>query len=233
MTPKTETAFNSVEDHREVPAYNLSEAAVYLGIPLTTLRSWIKGRTYPTSQGEKFFAPLIEPADPIHSVLSFANLAEAHVLQATRDQDIPIPNVRVVMDYVQQQWPSRHPLISKEFYRFGKQLFVKMLEGDADSLPVNASKAGQIGLKAILDECLERLERDSTGYPIRIFPLRTKHLVLDVNVASGQPVIKNTRLLASVLFSRNKAGDSVGDLAVAYGLQEDDVEEAIKHFRAA
>ena len=72
-----------------------------------------------------------------------------------------------------------------------------------------------------------------TGYPIRIFPLCTKHLVLDVNVASGQPVIKDTRLLASMLFSRNKAGDSVTELATVYGLSEDDVEEAIKHFRAA
>ena len=144
MTSKTKTAFSGVEDPREIPTYNLSEAGVYLGIPATTLRSWTKGRTYPTSQGEKFFAPLIDPADPVHCLLSFAHLAEAHVLQATRDQDIPIPNVRVVMDYVQEQWPSRHPLITKEFYRFGKQLFVKMLEDDADSLPVNATKAGQI-----------------------------------------------------------------------------------------
>ena len=221
-------------DPRETPFYTLAEAATYLGIPATTLRSWTRGRYYPTRSGRKFFAPLIEPADAKHCLLSFANLAEAHVLQATRDRDIPIPAVRAAIDYVKEHWPSAHPLITKEFHRFGKQLFVKVLVDGVDgAVGVNVSRGGQLGLKKILDQCLERLERDDTGYPIRIFPLGTKRLVMDVNVASGQPVIKNTRLLASVLAGRNKAGDSVPQLARAYRLKQSDVKEAIAHFKTA
>ena len=221
------------DDPRETPLYNITEAAVFLGIPVTTLRSWTRGRTYPTKRGRRFFKPLISPADPHRVLLSFANLAEAHVLQATRDKDIPIPNVRQAIDYINEHWPSRHPLITKEFFRFGKQLFVKLLEGEIEAPDINVSRGGQLGLKKVLDKCLERLERDETGYPVRIFPLGTKRLVLDLNVAAGQPVIKDTRLLAAALWGRNQAGDSIADIAKAYRLKQSDVKEAIQHFRAA
>lgn len=215
-------------DPREVPLYNLAEAALYLRIPASTLRSWTRGRTYATQFGPKFFEPLIELADPAGR-MSFSNLAEAHVLQATRDREIPIPMVRSALDYVQDNWPSRHPLITSDFHHFGKELFLKRLEGD----PINASRSGQLGMKAILDELLERLERDSTGYPVRIFPVHTERLVLDIHVASGQPVIKGTRIQARNLWSRRMAGDSVARLAASYGLSESDVEEAVGHFNAA
>lgn len=231
---KAKIVVGGSNDPREVPLYNLTDAAQYLGIPATTLRNWTSGRSYPTRSGRKFFEPLIEPADPVRGLLSFWNLAEAHVLQATRDKDIPIPTVRNAIDYIREHWPSKHPLITKEFHRFGKQLFVKEIERELnEELAVNVSRHGQLGITKILNQCLERLERDESGYPVRIFPLGTKRLVLDVQVASGQPVIKNTRLLASVLWSRNKAGDSVSDLAKAYRLKQSDVKEAIEHFRAA
>lgn len=217
-------------DPREVPLYNLAEAAVFLGIPQSTLRSWIRGRTYPSQAGPKFFAPLIDAADPQHCKLSFANLGEAHILQATRDQDIPIPRVRTAIDYVQERITSPHPLISTDFYVFGKDLFLKGLAGDD---PVNVSKAGQMGIGAILNDLLRRLERDQTGYPVRIFPAKTQRLVLDIRVAAGQPTVKGTRIPAKLLWSRRLAGDSIQKLASGYGIPERDVEEAIRHFDAA
>ena len=231
MTADANEAIDIVpDDPRETPAYQFSEASVYLGIPATTIRSWFVGRCYQTQDGPKVSEPLLEPADATNMLLSFANLAEAHVLQATRDQRIPMSNVRRAIEYVQERWPSKHPLITTDFFKFGQQLFIKELDPPID---VNATQSGQLGLSSILEQCLKRLERDDTGYPVRIFPLKTNRIVLDIQVASGQPVIENTRLLASFLSSRHKAGDSVEDLAVAYGVQTTDVGEAIKHFKAA
>lgn len=226
---QTQTAPARTDDPREVPLYSLAEAAAYLGIAASTLRSWIKGRVYNTTTGPKFFKPLIEAADPARSRLSFANLAEAHILQATRDKNIPIPNVRAAIDYVQERYPSPHPLIAADFHYFGKELFLKQIEGD----PVNASRSGQLGIREILNELLQRLERDRTGYPIRIFPIQTQRLVLDLHIAAGQPVIKGTRIPARILYARREAGDTVPQLAEDYGISEADVEEAIRHFAAA
>jgi hypothetical protein len=72
------------DDLRELPAYSIAEAAHYLRIPIATLRSWVRGRHYPTEAGEKFFKPVIDLPDPNLASLSFVNLVEAHVLDAIR-----------------------------------------------------------------------------------------------------------------------------------------------------
>jgi hypothetical protein len=41
------------------PAYSVSDASRYLRIPLATLRAWLKGRFYPTKQGQQNFKPLM------------------------------------------------------------------------------------------------------------------------------------------------------------------------------
>jgi hypothetical protein len=71
-------------DPRELAIYTPADAALYLGIKRSTLASWIYGRYYNTTKGRVFFEPLIKPADVENRLLSFFNLAEAHVLAATR-----------------------------------------------------------------------------------------------------------------------------------------------------
>src|SRR5438128_210294 len=72
-------------DSREQPLYTVKEAAYYLGVEQQTLTTWFFGRHYDTKfEGEKFWERVIVPADPELKLLSFFNLAEAHVLAATR-----------------------------------------------------------------------------------------------------------------------------------------------------
>ena len=68
----------------ELPAYGVSEAAHYLQVPPATLRTWVRGRGYPTARGQKFSEPLIDLADATRCLLSFVNLVEVHVLAAIR-----------------------------------------------------------------------------------------------------------------------------------------------------
>src|SRR5712692_2189511 len=125
-----------VEDVREHPCYSVSEAADYLGIPKSTLQSWISG------SGNKKFKPLIIPADPKNSLLSFYNLVEAHVLVSTRRRDIPMPKVRTAVEYVREHIGGPHPLASYKFATSGKSIFVKKLEGKT----VDATRFGQPAL---------------------------------------------------------------------------------------
>jgi DNA-binding transcriptional regulator YiaG len=80
MSVNLNTVNTLSDDPRGMPAYSLAEAAHYLRIPLATLRSWVRGRYYPTDGGKKFFKPVIELPDPNLVSLSFINLVEAHVL---------------------------------------------------------------------------------------------------------------------------------------------------------
>lgn len=77
-------------DARELPAYGITETAHYLRMPRATLRSWVVGRYYPTEAGRRFFAPVIGLPDKHRLLLSFMNLVEAHVLDATRrEHEVP------------------------------------------------------------------------------------------------------------------------------------------------
>jgi uncharacterized protein (DUF433 family) len=139
-------------------------------------------------------------------------------------------SVREALQYVSQRTTALHPLIAEDFYTAGKDLFIKVL-----SEIVNASKYGQIEME-FLDPYLKRLVRDEYGLLYRLFPMRANdelRVMLDLKIASGQPVITDTGVLAQVLYERNQAGETSDDLASDYGLEQRAVEHAIRYFEAA
>lgn len=130
-------------DRRELPLYTIAEAALYLRIPIATLRSWAKGRKYPTKHGSRHFPALFKIADEKNGYLSFYNLVESHILTATRKvHGVRMDALRHAIDYVSKEFPSPHPLLSQDFYTNGTDLFIKTLEET-----INISRRGQFGLK--------------------------------------------------------------------------------------
>ncbi|WP_211176427.1 hypothetical protein [Brasilonema sp. UFV-L1] len=109
------TAYEKL-DLRNIPSYSISEAARYLLIPVGTLRSWLHGRFYPSSEGKRFFQPLISLPSPKIPQLSFTNLLEAHILRVIRkDHQIRLDKVRTALDYIDCQFNVPHPLARIEF----------------------------------------------------------------------------------------------------------------------
>src|SRR5262245_3491401 len=89
------------QDPCEMPAYGILEAAHYLRLPPSTLRDWIKGRSYPTEKGQRFSAPLI-PLPP-----RFFNLVEAHVLGALRrEHHVSMAKAREALTFLEKHFPS-------------------------------------------------------------------------------------------------------------------------------
>ncbi len=102
-------------DPRDLPVYTLTDAARYLHMSSSTLRSWVLGRRYPTAEGDRFFAPPIELPDSQPSLLSFFNLVEAHVLLAIRRRHrVPMREVRVALDYAQEKEGIDRLLVREE-----------------------------------------------------------------------------------------------------------------------
>lgn len=219
------------EDRREVPTYLLPEASHYLQIPVATLRSWVLGRWYPTEAGRKFFQPIIALPDKRRLLLSFVNLVEAHVLDAIRRQHrIPLPKVRIAIEYLRKHFPSRHPLADKEFETDGLDLFVQKY-----GQLINVSQAGQLAMRSLLEAHLRRIERDPVGVAIRLFPFTRKReeeepkvVVIDPYVSFGRPVLVGTGIATAVIAERYKAGESMDELADDYGRERLQIEEAIR-----
>jgi uncharacterized protein (DUF433 family) len=222
-------------DRREMPRYSVSEVALYLHLPEKTLRSWLWGRSYTLSDGtQKFWKPVIEPANREIGLLSFYNLVEAHILKSTRERDeVPMSAVRDALDYVAERSPSIHPLITGEFQTEGRHLFSQRL-GEL----VNLSRHGQLAFEELMGNYLERIDRDILESPSALYPFIPNNpgkrtVVIKPGVSSGVPTISGTGISIPILYGRYKSGDSIEELADDYELEPEEVRDSIAYLEAA
>jgi uncharacterized protein (DUF433 family) len=219
------------KDLRELPAYLIMEAAHYLVIPKSTVRSWVVGYPYTTQKGRKTFRPIIVPASKAPLLLSFINLVEIHILDAIRRKHkVSLEKVRKAIDYLKREFPSKHPLADQQFETDGVNLFVEKY-----GQLIGISQDGQLAMKELLRAHLCRVERDMAGIPVKLYPFTTtsiqsepKLIVIDPRIAFGQPVIAGTGIRTATIAERYKAGESIGELADDYDLQPFQIEEAIR-----
>ena len=222
------------QDPREMPAYSIPEAAHYLQIPPSTLRSWTKGWRYPTRAGEKRSSPLITPpAAPEQGplLLSFVNVVEAHVLDAVRrEHRITMPTVRDALTYLEVRLPSTHPLADRKFETDGIDLFIEQY-----GRLINISQDGQLAMRNVLQVYLTRIERDAAGAPVKLYLFtrarqadEPKVVVIDPYVSFGRPVLVGTGIPTAIIAERYKAGESMQALAEDYERPSRDIEEAIR-----
>ncbi|MGB3614159.1 MAG: DUF433 domain-containing protein [Elainellaceae cyanobacterium] len=218
-------------DPQNIPTYTIGDAARYLRMPADTIRSWTAGRSYPTSQGERFFEPLITTAKRKPRLLTFTNLVEVHVLRAIRKHHkIRLDRVRTALDYVEEQFQVPHPLAREVFSTDGVNLFVERY-----GTLISASEQGQTNLKEALEIHLRRIEVDDSGLAIKLYPFtrsdeahNPRIVVIDPRIAFGRVVIADTGIPTSVVAERYRAGDSIRDLAEDYDCSAPSIEEAIR-----
>jgi uncharacterized protein (DUF433 family) len=218
-------------DPRELAIYTPADAAYCLGIRRTTLATWIYGRYYYTAKGRAFFEPLIRPADPENKLLSFFNLAEAHVLAATRYRHhVSLDAVRRAIQTVRGKYPSEHPLISRDFFTNGQDLFIKTIAENE-----NLSTPGQLNMKHVMDTFLRHIERDDDLLVSKVYPIieglpHDKMIVIVHGVASGQPILAGRGVPLWVVHSRHQAGESKLSIARDFGVTVSQVQRAVDYF---
>jgi uncharacterized protein (DUF433 family) len=223
-------------DPRDIPTYSLVEAAHYLQIPKATLASWIRGRYYPTKTGPRRHSePIIVRPDQDLPLLSFTNLVEAHVLDAIRYlHRVPLKNVRSAVSYLRQASGSSHPLADYWFQLKGVDLIVH-----TEGLVVNATKQGQLEMRAVIRAYLERVARDPKGAAESLYPYLTRHpkkvedqpklVRIDPRISFGKPILVGVGVPTAVIADRYDAGETVDALARDYGCEVSEIEDALEY----
>ena len=216
-------------DPEDVPAYSTRESAALVGVPVSTLRSWVLGRSFPGRGGPRTSKAMVQLPRGTSSFLSFTNLVEVHVLAAMRrEHELALDAIRRATQYVHDQLEVEHPLATEKFKTNGIDLFVERL-----GKLINVSKDGQLGMKVVLVGSLERIEYNARGKAVRLFPLlrrrgAPKSIVIDPRCAFGRPVIAGTAVPVADVRSRFDAGDSVEVLARDFDLRADLIEDALR-----
>lgn len=231
-TPLEMSGFDFSNDPREVPAYSLREAAQYLDVPSSTVRAWFAGQSCSHQGARKRFQAVMEPADKKSLGLSSKNFVEAYVLAAIRRKHrIGLPTIRNGLAHLKDKFHSPRPLLTERFATHGAQLLVERV-GEI----INLSRNGQAEMADLILACLERVERDANGLPIKLYPFMRPQparyqpgtVVVDPGVSFGPPALAGTAIPTSVLAEQLKAGDQPAALAKAYGAREQAVWDAIR-----
>lgn len=133
-------------------------------------------------------------------------------------------------DFLAKKMPSDHPLADHQFETDGIDLFVQQY-GKLISL----SESGQLSMRQLLSQYLQRIERDTKGIAIRLYLFtrvetapEVKAIVIDPAIQFGRPVIAGTGIPTSIVAERYKAGESFADLARDYDRTIVEIEEAIR-----
>ena len=208
------------------PLYTAAEAARFLGIPVSTVRSWIAGRSFPTQEGIKHASPVIRLPKPegIYR-LSLNNLVELYVLRTLRTQHaVRLQDIRRALDYAERELGIERLLIHPKLKTAGGDLFIEYY-GQLISL----SRSGQVALKEVLKDALKRVEWEKS-YPVRLFlPVPTreerKSVYVDPRIRYGRPAVGGVE--TRVIAARVDAGENLGDLAEDYGIPPEAIMDAL------
>lgn len=221
---------------RDLAAYTLAEAARYLRLPPATLRSWVLGRDYPTVKGSGQFPPLIRPASRRPPLLSFSNMIEAHVLRSLRtEHGVPVKELRTALAYAEKSLGIERLLLRGELRANAGKVFL-----DRYGELIDLSASGQLAMRRLFDAHLQRIEWDSSKFPIRLYPFVSsaapsaeRPIVIDPRIAFGRPVVMRKGVSTSAIADRIDAGESVEEVAADYDLGQSEIEQAIVYERAA
>lgn len=217
------------------PNYSFHEASRYLKVPQPTLRSWFKGRTYPRirGEGEGYFKPLLRLPDKKYQLLSFNNLVEAYVLRSLRvEHGVKIKAVRSALDYAQREYRITKLLLSSDLLTAAGSLFL-----DRYGELVDLTRSGQIELREMFKEHLQRIVWNDSQVAVRLYPFIDydvdKKIAIDPFTRFGQPIIWRKSISTSAIVDRIDAGESIEFVADDYGLSPDEVRLAMRYERLA
>ena len=105
---------------------------------------------------------------------------------------------------------------------------------------INLSASGQLAMRKMFEEHLQRVEWDAWKFPIRLYPYvdapassALRPIAIDPQVAFGRPVVQRAGVSTAAIANRLDAGETVEALAEDYDLSRDEIEQAVLYSRAA
>jgi uncharacterized protein (DUF433 family) len=206
---------------RELPMYSIGDAAVYLGVPRSTLATWVRGLRV---RGQTRMYALIK-ADRATGLLTFNNLTEAYVLASlTRRFELPLQRVRSALRFV----GGDRPLLTTPFRTDGRGIFVEEM-----GKLVDVAHGGQAAIREVVESSLERVELDAQRLPLRLYPWRRdptepRIIALDPRRAFGRPTVVGSAVQSETIIDRHRAGESVAQLAADYHIAGDVIEGVLR-----
>ena len=211
------------------PRYRLAEAAIIIGMPTPTLRTWFCG--WPGGRPAVLRSDGGARRPP---VLSFFNVVEARFLNAYRQRGVSMQKIRLALDFVSESLTGfERPLLKPDFETDGKELFIQLQQAGKSARLLEASSGGQLVWPEAVQAHFKSLDRDDRGDPTRLWLDDRRKVMLDPGHGWGLPVIAGSGVRTDILYERLEAGEDLAGVAEDFSLSRSAVEAAVAWERAA
>ena len=195
------------------PLYTLQQVGQFLRVPRSTLVHW------------RPFVHHIEGSPRQAPSVTFIGMAEAYVLAAFRHAGIPLQRIRPAIEVLTNKIGLEHALASRHLYTDGAEILYEW--GDNQLAIV---RNGQYVIRDILQEYLHLVTWDHDEYPtqLQLPTYQQTTVIADPRRAFGQPIFERSGTRVEDVLERFWAGDDLQTIALDYGLQVSDVEDAVR-----
>ena len=190
-----------------VGLYSIPEAARIVGVPHSTLRSWVKSYTRTTQGREVTRRPVIARVlggnEPI---LTFIELVELLSVKAFRSVGVSMGVIRKAAQRGSERLDTPYPFASHRFETDGKHIFAIIQDEERGATIIEEAVKGQRAIEELIRPLFHKFDyRDDQL--IHAFWPRTKQgrVILDPLRAFGRPLDAETGISTATLYEAAQA----------------------------
>lgn len=204
--------------------YTVPQAAKLIGAPSDKLRRWIFG-----GRGQKsIIEPDYEAIDGVNA-LSFHDLIEARFIRAFREKGVSFQHLRRVATKARQDLHTVHPFASARFVTDGRTIILDEVDEAGRRSLVDYLSDQRTFESFVRSSILDGVSFDACDLAEtwRPKPSEAPEIIIDPRRAFGAPIIARTGARSEVIARAAKAEGSNAAVALAFGLTESEVRQAL------
>lgn len=213
--------------------YSIPVAARLLQESSSTVERWAFGYT---RRDIDYPAAIDAEIPPIgdSKALSFLELVELMFIQALLSSGLSWSKVREASRVAARLLHGeKHPFATKRWFADPAAIYLQLGQEHGEDILVEVAGHAQVSIEPVLHPYLKQLDFDVNGIAQRFFPMGTNsHVVLDPKREFGMPITVNAGVATEMLAGLHRAGDSIATIASWYGMDEAEVEAAVRYEEA-
>lgn len=209
------------DDPRSLPLFTIGEAAKYLGLSYTTLRSWVR-----PDAGK----PLVYsfPKEGNYASIPFVGFAEAFVLAAAKRHGLKPRNIREGVEAVRKDIGLDYALATRRLLMDKTELLLSYALDPGEDLTVARNRQLQMTETVKHDLRLITYGSDELAETIQLPLFKKTKVIVDPREAFGQPIVERTGTRVRDILALWWAEEDIRDIAYDFELESDEVEDIVR-----
>ena len=203
-----------------LPAYRVSDAAKYSGVPTQTVNYWC--RLHPQICSELGRRRRGQG-------LSYLELVEVAFVATFRSLGISLQRIRRARAYASKMLESEYPFAERQWFSEGCHVMLGLRDLDSDAAIDDllvADEHGQLTWQAMVGERFTQFDYDNGLALTWHVQGKGGQVIIDPRISFGAPTVSG--IPTWVLKGRWEAGESISNIKGDYGLSEEEIEDGLQ-----